>query len=637
MRAARVCGLLLAVLALQAASPGRKYTTLERLDAARLEAVHQARARFAAARKPVQLESLYNDYRAVLHVHAEDSKHTFGTRDEVLRAAKATGVSVVFFTDHNGPRPETWSGLRDGVLFIPGAEGDGFLKFPAGDRTLTFLSHPEERYDADVAALHGMEIYNRHTDAKDETGFYAYFEKLRKDPAEWKKLAAKVARYPDECFAAQADYWPEIFAKWDRDAQQQPLTGIAANDAHHNQVYDGVDFDPYPVSFRNVSTHILAQSLSEDDIRRSLREGHAYVSHDWLADPTGFSFIAGNNLGIFDMGDPVYLAGTTRLVAQTPIEAKLKLIHDGKIVEEKTASRLEYVVKEPGVYRLEAWLNVDEEERPWIYSNPIYAKAPDPASLSLPSRELAPAVEAHKDIAYLPDEEAKHKLDIYVPKGKQGFPVLFFIHGGAWRTGDRVQYAALGNRFAREGIGVVAISYRLAPAHQHPAQIQDAAAALAWVFKNIGQYGGRADRIFVGGHSAGGHLAALLALDERYLKAHGRSPREIRGVIPMSGVYDIHGLDSVFGSDPDVKREASPLTYVKAPAPPFVITYAQWDYLTLPLQARRLYAALRAAGVAADLVFVPREGHISEMLHIVQDDDVTANAVVRFVQSRAGD
>ncbi|MBI3472034.1 MAG: hypothetical protein HY013_11820, partial [Candidatus Solibacter usitatus] len=64
-------------------------------------------------------------------------------------------------------------------------------------------------------------------------------------------------------------------------------------------------------------------------------------------------------------------------------------------------------------------------------------------------------------------------------------------------------------------------------------------------------------------------------------------------------------------------------------------TYAQWDYLTLPLQARRLYAALRAAGVAADLVFVPREGHISEMLHIVRDDDVTANAVVRFVQSRA--
>jgi acetyl esterase/lipase len=633
----RTVTFLLVALTALAESPGRKYSTLQRLTPERLEALHQARAAFAAARKSSPAEGLYHDYKTVMHVHAEDAPHTLGKRPEVLAAAKSTGVNAVFWTDHNGPKPETWRGVRDGVLFIAGAERDGFQDYPAPENALRFLAHPEERYDHPMTGLNGMEIYNRHTDAKDEVEFYAYFQKAMKDPAEWKRIVDLAARYPEEFFAAHTDYWPEIFAKWDRETQKQPLTGIAANDAHKNQVYQGTVFDPYEVSFRQVSTHILAQALTETDLRQSLRDGHAYVAHDWLADPKGFAFFAQNNLGVFEMGDPAWLAGTTRLVAQSPIEAKVKLIRNGQIVEEKLTSRLEYVAKEPGVYRVEAWLEAAGEEWPWIYSNPVYLKTPDLGSLRLPSSQLSPEVEARKDIPYLPDGLPKHKLDIYVPKGQKSFPVLFFIHGGAWRTGDRAQYAALGNRFAKEGIGVVAISYRLAPANTHPAQIEDAAAALAWTFDHIEEYGGCKERIFVAGHSAGGHLAALISLDERYLKSYGHSPRQIRGVIPMSGVYDILGLDYVFGSDPAMKKQASPITHVKAPAPPFVVTYAQWDYLTLPAQARLLHAALRSAGIASELVFVPREGHISEMVNIVKDEDVTARTVIRFVRSRAGD
>src|SRR4029078_5293029 len=73
---------------------------------------------------------VYADYRAVLHVHAEDSDHTKGTRAEVLRAAKAAGVSIVMFTDHRGPKPDTWSGMREGVLFLAGSEDDHLLRFP---------------------------------------------------------------------------------------------------------------------------------------------------------------------------------------------------------------------------------------------------------------------------------------------------------------------------------------------------------------------------------------------------------------------------------------------------------------------------------------------------------------------------
>ena len=93
-----------------------------------------------------------------------------------------------------------------------------------------------------------------------------------------------------------------------------------------------------------------------------------------------------------------------------------------------------------------------------------------------------------KDIAYCEgsaEDAAKHKLDIYVPKGKTNasLPVLFFIHGGAWKSGDRSNYVPLGNRYAREGVVTVVPSYRLAPKHPHPAQIEDVAAAFAWTVR----------------------------------------------------------------------------------------------------------------------------------------------------------
>src|SRR5207247_1816478 len=189
----------------------------------------------------------------------------------------------------------------------------------------------------------------------------------------------------------------------------------------------------------------------------------------------------------------------------------------------------------------------------------------------------------------------KHKLDLYLPRDKKNFPVLVFLHGGSWRTGDRSLYRALGNRFARAGIGVAIPSYRLMPKNPHPAQIEDVAAAFAWVHDNIAQYGGDAARIYVTGHSAGGHLAALLALDEKYLQKFNLAPSAIRGVVAMSGVYDVDRL-AVFEAQGD-KHDASPIAHARRGAPPFLITYCQWDYLGLPKQARDFSAALRKSFV----------------------------------------
>ena len=625
-----------------------KLTATQRLELQHLQATHETRLRFASERRPLPDFGVYQDFRAVIHVHAEDAPHTKGTRQQVFEAAKKTGIRIVMFTDHDGPKPETWHGMRDGILFIAGEEngGAGLLRFPGFDTNhvqltngeLRFLSHIEERYDASSAGFAGMEISNRHTDAKLDTNLQAHLLSVAKDPDKWQKLVGNFKDYSDEFFGAGTNYHSEIFAKWDRELEKHPFTGIGANDAHQNQIFQGTTFDPYEVSFRNLCTHILARELTESEVRQALRDGHVYVSHDWLCDPTGFAFGAVNNLGVFPMGDPAVMTGATRIVGLTPLPAKLKLIHNGKVVNETTGTNLTFVPTNAGAYRLEAWLNVDGEERPWIYSNPVHLKAPSLSDLRLPSREISPDVEVKKDIVYTegqPADASKHNLDLYLPRDKKLAPVFFFIHGGAWRSGDRSQYLPLGNRFAKEGILTVIPSYRLAPKHPHPAQIEDVAAAFAWVVLHIGEFGGDTNRIYVGGHSAGGHLAALLTLDDKYLKTHGLSTRNIRSAITLSGVYDLaegDGQASVFGKDKQDRRDASPLFHVKSPAPPFLVSYCQWDYPTLPFQARIFHAALQKAGIATDLLFVPHESHISEMISITRDDDPTAKAILQFIK-----
>ena len=640
---------LLALLSANAAdTPQHQLTAVQRLETEHLKATHEARLRFAQARQSLPNYSVYEDFRAVIHVHAEDSDHTKGTRQQVLEAAKKAGVRIVMFTDHRGPKPDTWHGLRDGVLFFAGSEesGDGELRFPhfgpdrkpVSDGALRFLSHPEERYDAPTDGMAGMEICNRHTDAKLDKAPQAYLLAASLNTGTWNNVLQNLKAYPDELFAAGCDYRSEIMAKWDAEIQKRPFTGIGANDAHQNQIFKETTFDPYDVSFRNLCTHIFALELTEAAIREALRDGHAYVSHDWLCDPTGFAFGAVNRLGVFPMGDAAPMSGTTRLVGLTPLAAKLKLIHNGRVVTNALGTNLTFAAKEPGAYRLEAWLEVDGEERPWIYSNPVYLKEFSLASVRLPSSEVFANVEVKKDIPYVqgqPEDEAKHKLDLYLPKEKTMAPVFLFLHGGAWNSGDRNLYAPLGNRFAKEGILTVVPSYRLAPRNPHPAQIEDAASAFAWVVRHIGAHGGDTNRIYVGGHSAGGHLATLLTLNERYLQEHKLSAKSIRGTIALSGVFDLtatEGQSRVFGHDQQVRREASPLFFAKDPALPFLVTYCQWDYPTLPAQARQFHAALRKGGATSELVFIPRENHISEMMSITNDDDPTAKAILKFIR-----
>lgn len=427
----------------QRVGAGRKFSTIERLKLERLRAVHADRARFANQRKPVSLSMGYNDYRAVMHAHAQDATHTGGTRPELLAGAKRAGTQIVMLTDHVRPERDfindSWRGLHEGVLFIPGSEDRGFLSFPmnsvkgseGGSREQyvemirsgggnIFLCHVEERPDWPTDRLDGLEIYNHHTDVKDEGAFQLWLQGTLTDPARLPALVSALNEYPEEVFGAQQDYLTDIIAKWDRDSQQHKLTGVAANDCHHNQVFTvtavdentvevgyitskptttrvtadkapGVaelakgrkpgeliarlDFDPYERSLRYVSTHILAHELTEPAVREALKRGHAYVAHDWLCDSTGFVFVAGTGSKSSSiMGDEVKLGEALMLSAATPVKCTMKLIRNGEALQTSNTNRLEFDVKTRGVYRIEAWLEVDGEQRPWIYSNPIYVR-----------------------------------------------------------------------------------------------------------------------------------------------------------------------------------------------------------------------------------------------------------------------
>ncbi len=571
--------------------------TLEPLDTTHLAAVHAQRVEWMKIRAHAPPPpGVYRDFRAVLHIHPE------GTKDEILNAARESDVNVVVFTAHN---PDTWSGFRGGVLFMPGAKEN-----PPSP----FLSQMEQ--------------------SSAGKGLAEYFQSTMKDPKAWKRLLAREKEFPDEVFAAGADALPQFLQRWDQEFTAGIFTGYQAGGARGNRISRPA-LDPYAVAFRHLSTHILARGLSAADIRESLAAGRTYVAHDWLCDPTGFSFIAENNLGLYDLGDQIPLSGlgvgATSLHASLPISARIKLIHDGVVVAEANDSKLAFHPREPGAYRLEAWLTLAGEDRPWIFTNPIYVTKS--SNLALPPATLAPDVEARKDLTYIEGDAAdaaKHKLDLYLPREKKNFPVLVFIHGGSWRSGDRSTYPALGNRFAKTGIGVAIPSYRLMPKHPHPAQIEDTAAAFAWVYKNISRFGGDASRIYIAGHSAGGHLAALLALDPAYLGKFGIPLSAIKGVASISGVYDVSQIAGFKTNDGE--DSPSPIAHVHSGAPPFLVSYCQWDYLALPLQAREFAAALRKSFDPVELLYVPGQGHISEIIHIVDDDDAIAQAILKLIQ-----
>jgi len=162
------------------------------------------------------------------------------------------------------------------------------------------------------------------------------------------------------------------------------------------------------------------------------------------------------------------------------------------------------------------------------------------------------------------------RLDVYHPVDKEDYPTIVWFHGGGLKGGRRFIPEAL----KEKNVAVVAVNYRLHPNVKSPAYIEDAAAAVAWVIKNIAKYGGSPRRLFVSGHSAGGYLTSMIGLDKRWLKKHGADPDQLAGLIPFSGHtithFTVRAERGIDGKQP-VIDDMAPLFHVRKDCPPLLL------------------------------------------------------------------
>lgn len=274
--------------------------------------------------------------------------------------------------------------------------------------------------------------------------------------------------------------------------------------------------------------------------------------------------------------------------------------------------------------------------------------------------DLAPA-QVRRDTTYAgPASTSKQRLNLFLPTAKadsQGVPFVVFVHGGNWDGGDRNLkiggadiYNNVGRYLASKGIGAAVISYRLLPDVTWQTQIADVAAAVQWVGAHAKDYGGSSGCVFVMGHSAGGQLAARVALDPDVRGANKEPMPSICGVIGVSGAgydlsdqrtYDINDdLDwyaERFGGTPGWQEAGSPIRFVRKDAatliPPFLLLYAGGEGKALQRQSQLMQERLQLAGASSAVVVVPGESHSRIVLTLSRDDKTAGPAIVNFVRA----
>ena len=271
--------------------------------------------------------------------------------------------------------------------------------------------------------------------------------------------------------------------------------------------------------------------------------------------------------------------------------------------------------------------------------------------ICLTSRLAAQQLESNIPYADLAHE--RQVLDIYRPEGADQLPVVFWIHGGGWQTGDKTDVRIKPKVLCDRGMVFVSTNYRLLPDVQMEVLIGDVANSLGWVYRNIADYGGDPTRIFVMGHSAGAQLAALLCIDQRYLESAGVPFDVLRGCVPVDGdTYDlpaiittaemrnlVHGFPMPtfghrvkFGNDPKKHIDFSAVTHVTKGKgiPPFLILHVA-GHPDVTAQARRLAAVLDEADVPVRVFGARGTTHSLLNQNLGQPDDAATQALFEFL------
>ena len=386
---------------------------------------------FQKLRKEPKVLTKLNTYRGVMHAHSYLSHDSKGTLDDMIPAAKADGIDFIFLTDH--PKfdldtiPKGYHGNYEGILIESGSEKQGFDCWPlestiinwklpkdtvakkiVANGGIIFYAHTEEPHNWGNPDYQGMEIYNFHTDTKDESTAPQIFNFL-----------VNGSKFRPWALREMFDEQTTIMARWDSLNMKRKIVGFAAEDSHENQnfrarylkdgriqwvgpnahVLDTMEvrfwnkwlfskpdksgwvfkwmIDTYKEGYNYITNYVLADSLSIPSLAENMKKGHLYTAFKSLGDAKGFLFYALNQndsiTGI--LGDSIRIDQVKMLKAVSPLPGQFRLIHDGKNINISSTEDYQYSWSEPiekGAYRIELHIRQNGKLIPWLYSNPIY-------------------------------------------------------------------------------------------------------------------------------------------------------------------------------------------------------------------------------------------------------------------------
>ena len=258
-----------------------------------------------------------------------------------------------------------------------------------------------------------------------------------------------------------------------------------------------------------------------------------------------------------------------------------------------------------------------------------------------------------RNVPYTDSGHERHVLDIYAPPDAKNLPVVFWIHGGGWQTGDKASVQGKPQFFVDKGFVFVSTNYSLLPHVEIETIFRDIAKSIRWVHEHIAEHGGDPKRLLVMGHSAGAQLAALISIDDRYLKAEGLSLDIIKACVPVDGdTFDVpaiietaetrwrvhqlppakFGHREKFGNDPAKHRDYSAVTHAAKGKgiPPFLIIHVA-EHPDTRAQAQRLAAALKEADVPITVFGGKETTHSKINADIGLPDDPATEALLKFV------
>jgi hypothetical protein len=375
----------------------------------KLGRLHSAVQAVNSQRAPKVDESGFVEYKGVLHVHSFLGGHSRGNFDDIIAGAKSNQLNFVVMTEHTSASfntaAMTLKGVHGGILFINGNEvsatnSDRLLILPGDEAasldgslqtheliakakgSLAFVAYPQEFNSWDASGYDGVEVYNVYTNAQQINPLVMFFDGL------WSYRS-----YPDLLFAAFYSRPTENLRKWDEATLTtgRRLVAIAGNDAHANvgiNLQDesgksllGLQLDPYARSFRLVRLHLLVSKekpLTAESLLEALSQGHCFIGFDLFGETSGFNFTASNGVENKIQGDDIALGKGVRLTVSSPVAGRVVLLKDGRSIQDETGvNKKEYLVTEPGTYRVEVYLPQlpgPVADQPWIISNPIYVR-----------------------------------------------------------------------------------------------------------------------------------------------------------------------------------------------------------------------------------------------------------------------